>query len=619
MSASDNYEPYKIPARHTQANLSGIDSSDYNPSKKTTDFSVSFDKQYFAEIEIDDGKSSLYKSDPIPQSTYPILDEKRRIFKSMREIAWNNHTSNILNLKFYNKQTQHENSRVFYKQAIFMKDFEDDYTETVPFSSYFPYYQLMTYEQLRTYFTWRTKVRSGIIENTSLSYAFVYVYELLNNIGIKDPLDGLDRLISFRQAYKKYDTAIDKYLIKWMKDYHVYYQLPRSFKEFLYENNLDSYYPDIVSYEQDLSCDFEFLCGISKYNIRQSAFYDNTTSSLIAECFELVINRIKSIFTNVGIELNNLIFQTSSKKTVWEPFKGALFYPTLKQPDKKIVLSNNELYICSHSIWYLSTVITTDSGRQLIGYIFKQLEAVLRKVTGYKYKLSASLNSVNSELLQLLNAKGVSLEKAVTDAVLEFYREKNKTVVAVNENVLSRIRLEAQDTQEKLIVPENEPHLPNSPYIGSVNESNLTPVDISAESDLPTVNISALSGLKPNDKSTLSELRPLNELALSDSKATEEPALSDLKATDATVLSDGWTSLRKALSNIEINALTAVIQGNRDIKQFADDHGIMLEVLADSINEKAFDHIGDNILELDDSMTIYDEYLVNIKVLIGIM
>jgi len=39
----------------------------------------------------------------------------------------------------------------------------------------------------------------------------------------------------------------------------------------------------------------------------------------------------------------------------------------------------------------------------------------------------------------------------------------------------------------------------------------------------------------------------------------------------------------------------------------------MLEVLADSINEKAIDTIGDNILELDDSPTIYEEYINKIK------
>jgi hypothetical protein len=49
---------------------------------------------------------------------------------------------------------------------------------------------------------------------------------------------------------------------------------------------------------------------------------------------------------------------------------------------------------------------------------------------------------------------------------------------------------------------------------------------------------------------------------------------------------------------------------------FADKNGIMLEVLADSINEKAADYIGDSILETGNSITIYDEYRKKVSELI---
>jgi len=50
-----------------------------------------------------------------------------------------------------------------------------------------------------------------------------------------------------------------------------------------------------------------------------------------------------------------------------------------------------------------------------------------------------------------------------------------------------------------------------------------------------------------------------------------------------------------------------------NIKAFADENNIMLEVLADSINEKAADLIGDSILEIDEEIILYDEYRENIK------
>ena len=562
MSETKNYEPYKIPPRNS------IQGNEFDFISSKTDPAIFFEDQPFTEIEIDSGINTSYEPAPISQSIELVMDEKRKIFNSMREISRYNHSSYFLNSKFYHKQAQYENSKIFYRQAVFMKDFEDDYTEKVPFSSYFPYYQLMGYEQLRTYFTWRTKVRSGNIENTSLSYAFIYIYELLNNVGVNDPVDGLDKLMSFWTAFKIFDTTIEKYLIKWVKDYHIYYELPKSFKEFLCENELQNHYLNIVGYKPKMNFNFEQLCGISKYNIKQSTFYGDKTNQLIIDCFDFTINKLKNIFAGVGIELNDLIFQSSKSKSVWKPFNEALFYPNLKQSDRRVVLCENEVYICSQNNWVLSTLITLESGRQLIGYILKQMEAVLRKVTKYKYKLSANLNTVNGEILQKLGAAGISLEKAVTDAVLEFYREKTKIVVSVNNFVLNRIRLEALDTQEKLIVPENDFQM------ASISFLEAPPADKEKEKFL---------------------LPPADELALP----------------------DRWTSLKNALNKTEIEALSAVLQGARNIKQFADENGVMLEVLADSINEKAFDHIGDNILELDDYMMIYDEYREKIMIMVG--
>ena len=562
MSEMKNYEPYKIPPRKS---IQGNE-SDFISSK--TDPAISFEDQPFAEIEIYSGINTSYKPAPIIHSIESVMDEKRKIFNSMREISRYNHSSYFLNSKFYHKQAQYENSKIFYRQAVYMKDFEDDYNEKVPFSSYFPYYQLMGYEQLRTYFTWRTKVRSGNIENTSLSYAFIYIYELLNNVGVNDPVDGLDKLMSFWTAFKVFDTTIEKYLIKWVKDYHIYYELPKSFKEFLCENGLQNHYPDIVGYEPEMNFNFEQLCSISKYNIKQSTYYSNETNQLIADCYDFTLNKLKNIFAGAGIEFNDLIFQSSKGKSVWKPFNGALFYPNLKQPDRRVVLCGNEVYICSQNNWVLSTIITLESGRQLIGYILKQMESVLRKVTKYKYKLSANLNTVNGEILQKLDAAGISLEKAVTDTVLEFLREKNKIVVSVDKYVLNKIRLEALDTQEKLIVPEDN-------------------------FQMAPVSFPKVQSEEKEKKEFL--LPPADELALP----------------------DRWTRLKNVLNKTEIDALSAVLQGDRNIKRFADENGIMLEVLADSINEKAFDHIGDNILEMDDNMMIYEEYRENIMIMVG--
>ena len=60
---------------------------------------------------------------------------------------------------------------------------------------------------------------------SALSFAFLYIYELINQVGVTDPLDGYQKLKAFRDSYGQLDEGILSYLRKWMTDYVVYYEL----------------------------------------------------------------------------------------------------------------------------------------------------------------------------------------------------------------------------------------------------------------------------------------------------------------------------------------------------------------------------------------------------------
>lgn len=552
------YKSFKIPDRR-QTQEDGVGQSLSHTKANTP---VSLNEGLFYEIDYDScsipgaGKFVLRSQKIEP----PEKDEIQEFFHQMRDIARENRSLFFTSSKFYDKKVQQENSKIFYKQGMFMKDFTDQYTKSVPYSSYFPYYQMMGNEQLRSYFTWRTEVRKGNVTDTSLSYAFLYIYELLNNIGVDDPQEGLDKLMSFWNAFSVYNKTIDKYVLRWLKDYHIYYELPQSFKEFIDKNNLIMHYPKMA----DTDNNFDLFCAISKYDVRKSAFYIDDKIKLITDCFYFINNKLRQVFIENGIHFDECIFQPTKKMSVWTPFKEALFYQWMKQPDRQIVLSENEIYICRQNNWAFSTVITTESGRQLIGYVMKQMESVLRKVTKYKFMLSANINTVTHVVIGKLLEAGLSLESIVTDAVMEFYREATKTVVKVDHGALSRIRQEALTTQEKLIVQEQDELVFTAP----------TPLNFS------------------------------------------QPALKDVSSIpmpgeESVSLSDSWEGLKNALSEIETKALLILMLGESDIKQFADEHGVMLEVLIDGINEKAMDFVGDNLL--DDEFTIYDDYIEQVK------
>ena len=116
-------------------------------------------------------------------------------------------------------------AELFYRQGLLMADFEDDCPYNGTFKSYFPTYNAMSDRQLRGYFTWRAQVRRGNIEETSTSFAFLYLYELICGIGVDNPRDGYDKIEAFWDAYRAFEPGIDRFARVWLQDYAVFHEL----------------------------------------------------------------------------------------------------------------------------------------------------------------------------------------------------------------------------------------------------------------------------------------------------------------------------------------------------------------------------------------------------------
>ena len=116
-------------------------------------------------------------------------------------------------------------AQLFVRQGRALEDYEDDAVYDLPVLHYYPTYRVLTDPELRGYFGWRTRLRHHDLERTSLTYAFLYIYELLNQIGVKDPMEGYRKLCAFHQEYRLLDARIDPYLHQWLRDYVLYYQL----------------------------------------------------------------------------------------------------------------------------------------------------------------------------------------------------------------------------------------------------------------------------------------------------------------------------------------------------------------------------------------------------------
>lgn len=119
--------------------------------------------------------------------------------------------------------------RNFYRQGRFMEDYEDDLPWYGEFNRYFPTYHDLNLRQLRGYFTWRTEYRRGRVRPVTLSFAYIYLYELLCGIGTQSPAESLEKLREFDAAFLGAgygDEAMKSNLLRWMPEYAVLHDLP---------------------------------------------------------------------------------------------------------------------------------------------------------------------------------------------------------------------------------------------------------------------------------------------------------------------------------------------------------------------------------------------------------
>ncbi|MDR0469480.1 MAG: TerB N-terminal domain-containing protein [Peptococcaceae bacterium] len=533
---------------------------------------------------------------------------------------------------------------LFYQQGKFMEAFTDDFQEAEHLSMYFPCYQLLGYRQLRTFFTWRTKVRRGEFPKISISYIFLYIYELLSNIGVSSSSEGLDRLMAVWFAYRESEPVLDDYLPRWVKDYHIYYPLPHGFTDFVRKYALWRYYPEMFAVEAGAEHSLALWNRISGYDVTKSSFYAAGNEDLFRDCFHAVLCGIRAFCGNRDIRFESiLIYRTVYQGAPWHPFSRTLFHPWLKQADRQVEMPGQENYYCSDNRWTANVSLYHAGRKEAVGYLIRKTEECLRQTVKYKYKITADPSTAHV-YFQKLKALGITcaeLDGVIERSVADFYRDFNRTVVTVDLDNLDRIRREALGTQHKLIVPEEAAAGLGRVYAAGADQASaaLASADPASADLMPTGQASAdlaSVDLMPTDQAPIDPLQAVSQqpaqVASEEQPVQAAPQLQPTQAASpqqptqtAGAVSDGWAALKDALSDTELRALALVLQGSSGsmgvlsatLKAFADESGVMLEVLADGINEKAADLIGDNLLETDGGMTIYDEYKEKIAEMVG--
>lgn len=334
----------------------------------------------------------------------------------------------------------------FYLQGKLMASYEDSYKGKQSFLRYYPTYHDLTIGQARTYFTWRTKIRQNIYEKISDSYAYIYLYELLNGIGIKNAQEGLDNLIAFNKNYaQKFSPDMGAYLERWIRDYIIFYNINRANNTFFVkEQAKDKKYEQLLYPDQFSSHEVaERLMKLSSYKISNCPLYKNNIEKF-EQLLVLIWQKIVDL-RNEGFDFFTSYIAYKNQMTI-QLFSAAVFNHQIKPKTKSYEIDQIRKYFYDQekNTWYCESYWGLTSQKSIMGNFLHEVDREIR----LSFDLGRNLKPRKIEKHYL---------KAIRDGIKEYQIEEQKLKqpkIEFNLSELSAIRDDAAGTRDSLLTEE---------------------------------------------------------------------------------------------------------------------------------------------------------------------
>lgn len=349
---------------------------------------------------------------------------------------------------------------LFLKQAKLLVDYQDDYPIPENFLTYFPTYQKLPNAVLRGYFSWRTKLRKGCPEKGPLSFVYLHIYELINQIGVSSPLEGFQALLRLHQYFPLPDGDFIPHLEQWLVDYVAYYNLDAGLVAELpmvaFTRNLS-----LLNRASELEQEplIAAIKALSPQWLNRSRFYRQHT----ADCDRVihrVLIRMQQHFSKRTQKTLATHFFGNPQYLPLPVFQGAIFTNPRKIRNLHYAVNDGHVYTCKDGVWSITKSFCPDRGIDKLNALLKAIDAQMRLAFGDKHPIRHNLTVkwqlavIEEEIQRLLAEKQAAQAKKLT----------------FNRKALSKIRKEAAITQKKLTVEEEweeeaPPPIPQAPPV----------------------------------------------------------------------------------------------------------------------------------------------------------
>lgn len=351
----------------------------------------------------------------------------------------------------------------FVAQARFMADWEDDFPYHGQFNRYFPTYAMMNDQQLRGYFSWRTKLRRGQVEQAPLSFAFVHVYELLNGVGGIDAQACFDGLKAFWMAYRPFAPELNRYMRAWLRDFVVWHDLPPrlladvvdlSFEEALIVlrreeaavRGEDAPGPIVAGAEQDECSDarlYDALSRLSAYRIDRSAFAREHGD----EVREVACAVFRALCRHCATRRKRTLIDSWFGMPYATPhlmFESAVVHMPKPHADCLYHVNAAHAYACRDGRWTALRQYRKPGRNAELGAVMQAVDRMMRVAWGDERTLQ------EREVPKYV-AKAIA---AAIDECRERMRRQEARTLVIDRSQLSGIRSRAADIREELLIDE---------------------------------------------------------------------------------------------------------------------------------------------------------------------
>lgn len=490
-------------------------------------------------------------------------------------------------------------AELFYRQGLLMADFEDDCPYNGTFKSYFPTYNAMSDRQLRGYFTWRAQVRRKKVEETSTSFAFLYLYELICGIGVDNPLDGFRKIKAFWESYRAYEPGIDRFARVWLQDYAVFHGLDPKLlsdsKTVLFDKALIELRraardieplptpatpatkrrksseptlplpPDEAREERLMAA----INALSTYNLGNSRINHAHHRDLrhVACAVYVRMARYYDTHRKSGIVASLFGEETAMPYTM---FASAVFFAPERHKDCEYRLDPIHIYRCHNGFWECMRIHGSRQKSSKLGEMMRACDQRLRLALDPAHPLKEE--KVPKYLAKIIDDEIV--------AWLSWDAAHQPVKIDIDLSQLGHIRNAAAQTREALLIDEER-------------EDDALTEAAEADSGQPEAEPAANMIAEPAAAST--QQNEADEPTISTEQFGVVAPLLAPEPTPATPMSAGTAS---ALAHAAEDYLRALLEQNAaQAASAVERSGQSEDMLVDNINEALFDLVGDTVIE----------------------